>query len=173
MPGTGFRHGGVRFFRWLAALAAGGLTALVLTPSAKAACVVNVPSWDVLNMRAGPGVRHRIVGAIPPDACGVRITWPCRGRWCKVRWRGREGFVHMRYISEEADADDDTACVVRVAPWDGLNMRAGPGVSYPVVAIIPPDACDVRIRPFRAVGNWWRVRWRGMTGWVNRRYLGW
>ncbi len=152
---------------------AGVLLALTMATMAHAACVVNVPAGDVLNMRAGPSVRHRIIGMIPPNACGVRITWPCRGRWCNVRWEGQEGFVHMRYIDEEADADDDVACVVRVAPWDVLNMRAGPGVSYPVIATIPPDACDVHIRPFRAIGNWWCVRWRDCSGWVHRRHLGW
>ncbi len=67
--------------------------------SAQAACVVGVPSWDVLWIRSGPSTRFGKVGAIPSDACGVRVFWGrCRGSWCRVRYRGVSGWAFTRYL---------------------------------------------------------------------------
>ncbi|MEO1103970.1 MAG: SH3 domain-containing protein, partial [Pseudomonadota bacterium] len=68
-------------------------------PVQVAACVINVDSWDTLNVRSGPGTKFRILFAIPPDACGVDVDWnDCRGRWCRVWYGGRSGWAHTRYI---------------------------------------------------------------------------
>lgn len=60
--------------------------------------------------------------------------------------------------------------VVGVAPYDVLNMRAGPAVSYAVVHRIPPDGRGIE-NLASCVGNWCQVRFDGVIGWVNRRYL--
>ncbi len=66
---------------------------------AEAACVVGVKSWDVLWIRSGPGIRYRKVGAIPYNACRVRVYWrTCRGFWCRVYYRGVRGWSHTRYL---------------------------------------------------------------------------
>lgn len=67
--------------------------------SAKAECVVGVASWDVLWIRTGPSTRYSKVGAIPYDACGVRVFWgACRGSWCRVSYRGVHGWSSVRYL---------------------------------------------------------------------------
>ncbi|MEO1711584.1 MAG: hypothetical protein AAFR70_15095, partial [Pseudomonadota bacterium] len=73
----------------------------VNTKSAHAACVVGVVPTDVLWIRSGPGAGFRKVGAIPFDACGVRVFWgECRsrGRWCPVNYRGITGWSFVRYL---------------------------------------------------------------------------
>ena len=60
--------------------------------------VIHVDYWDVLNMRAGPSTRYRIIGAMPPDAEGVTIIGECQGRWCPVAYRDRSGWVNMNYL---------------------------------------------------------------------------
>lgn len=68
--------------------------------AAEAACVVRVPSWDVLWIRARPTTRSQKIGAIPHDACGVRVDWSsCRGAWCRVYYRGVSGWSHTRYLN--------------------------------------------------------------------------
>lgn len=51
-----------------------------------------------------------------------------------------------------------------------VNMRAGPSVRYHRIAVIPAGSrVDVRYCLDRRA--WCRVRWRGLGGWVSRRYL--
>src|SRR5215207_1600949 len=49
-----------------------------------------------------------------------------------------------------------------------LNIRAGPGNRYPVVAVVP-DGATVDVR--RCRGSWCRVAFRGGSGWAKRSYL--
>ena len=163
--------------RVLSLAAIGLLSALALSAdgansAARAACVVGVPNWDVLWMRAGPSVRYRRIGSIGPRACGVRVLWrTCvrGGRWCRVRYRGRSGWVNMRYIDEGGRWAN--ACVVGVPRWDVLWMRAGPSVRYRRVAALPSRYCGVIVTP-DCRGNWCFVRsLEGTSGWVNMRYI--
>ncbi|HHN66950.1 MAG TPA: SH3 domain-containing protein [Thermopetrobacter sp.] len=148
----------------------GGAAALPFTASgASAACVVNVAGWDVLWMRSGPSTAYARIGSLPPYACGVSVTGPCAGNWCKVRWRGRRGWVSMRYISS---APRPGHCVTGVPRWDVLWVRSGPSVRYARIGSLPPAACGVRIRYCsRYRPNWCNIQWRGIRGWVNTRYL--
>ena len=62
--------------------------------------VVGVAGWDVLNMRAGPGVRHRKVGALRPGQRGILIETCARhARWCLVSDGHRAGWVNMRFLA--------------------------------------------------------------------------
>ena len=64
-----------------------------------AACVVGVRWDDTLNVRSGPSTRFRIIFALPPDACGVRVNWnSCQGNWCRIVFRGRGGWVNTRFL---------------------------------------------------------------------------
>ncbi len=52
---------------------------------------------DVLYMRRWPSPRSRIVKALAADARNV-VLIRRKGRWGKVMFRGRIGWVHMRYL---------------------------------------------------------------------------
>ena len=90
--------------------------------------VVDVTSWDVLNMRAGPGTRYRIVDTIPHDGSGIENLAAGVGNWMRVRYAGRIGWVNSRYLTADYwdDYRDPTWQVVGVAYDDVLNVRAGP-----------------------------------------------
>ncbi len=93
----------------LSALAALPLAAGLLVadlPKAEAACVVNVERWDRLNARSGPGTRYGIRFSIRPAHCGVDIIGPCEGRWCRIDYRGRKGWVNTRFLGSEDEAGD-------------------------------------------------------------------
>lgn len=62
--------------------------------------VRNVPSWDRLNVRSGPGAGNAIVGSISATASGIQCEGPCKGKWCRIAWRGLVGWVNMRYLGE-------------------------------------------------------------------------
>ena len=65
--------------------------------------------------------------------------------------------------------------VVNVAENDALNIRAGAGVSQPIIGFLSPDAADImRTGPSTSVDGaaWVEVRRNdGLTGWVNSFYL--
>ncbi|MFD0918104.1 SH3 domain-containing protein [Pseudahrensia aquimaris] len=49
-----------------------------------------------------------------------------------------------------------------------VNMRAGPGVRYRILDVIPAGR---RVSVRRCIRSWCRVRFRGLNGWVSRRFL--
>jgi uncharacterized protein YraI len=58
------------------------------------------------------------------------------------------------------------------AAWYGVaattvNLRLGPGTGYGRVAVVPAGA---RLTVFQC-GGWCQVRFAGMTGWINARYV--
>ncbi|MFZ6004784.1 MAG: SH3 domain-containing protein [Actinomycetota bacterium] len=72
--------------------------------------------------------------------------------------------------------DGDELAVVGVEAGDTLNVRAGPGVDFDVVAELAPLATDVaptgRHRSLDGAGIWTEVRTDdGGTGWVNAAFL--
>lgn len=165
--------------------------------------VVNVASHDVLNVRDRIGVPgSTIIGILPPGTGGIVWTGQ-QGRagdgalWYRViHPRVPEGgWVNARFLRMESPATgggaeppgsqfkDHTAHtrpwrVVGVAADDVLNIRAGPGVSNPIVGSFPPNARNIRItgriRTLPSGAVWAQVRGAGLpggTGWVNGRFL--
>ncbi len=61
-------------------------------------CVARVDRGDTLRIRTGPGVSNDEIGGIPPGVCGVARTGGCRGAWCRIAWRGREGWVNAYFL---------------------------------------------------------------------------
>lgn len=64
--------------------------------------------------------------------------------------------------------------VVNVASDDVLNVRAQPGVAYPMVGSIPPYGMDVQVTGAgEAVAGtvWVPIGYEDVTGWVNSNYL--
>lgn len=49
-----------------------------------------------------------------------------------------------------------------------LNLRAGPGTNYRVVATMPQGS---RVDILECRANWCRVDWRGRPGWASARFL--
>lgn len=69
---------------------------------------------------------------------------------------------------------DSALSVVGVAHDDVLNVRSGPGTSFPVVATLGPVADDVTAtgRVWQSESSWWtEVSPSGTTGWVNTRLV--
>lgn len=83
--------------------------------------VVNVAADDVLNVHVEPSASSRMVGAIPPNANGVR-SFGCEGglsfsewekasaaqreaanhkRWCRISYKDVEGWAAGRFLAED------------------------------------------------------------------------
>ncbi len=88
--------------------------------------VTGVASNDVLNIRETSSARARKIGAIPPNAGGIRnlgcknglnfAEWEkateeerqaaAKRRWCKIDYQGTVGWVAGRYLAEDAMLDE-------------------------------------------------------------------
>ncbi len=68
-----------------------------VSPAGPAMCV-KVAGDDTLNLRAGPGTRHRVVGALASGNCSVELFDICEGNWCQVRWGQVSGWTNTRYL---------------------------------------------------------------------------
>lgn len=146
-----------------------------------------------MNVRAGPGVGHAIVGKIPSGMTGVRIytetcrssddgktrdPW-CRGLWNTVAgWISSSGFVGGIPGSAAAEPSGETLATVRIRSTVSggyMNVRSGPGLGHGVVGTIPAGTPDVRVdrQSCRASDDgrtskpWCRVEWSGVSGWVS------
>ena len=58
-----------------------------------------------------------------------------------------------------------------VAPGDGLNVRAGPSASAPVLATLPPGGSGIEIVERSPDGRWGLMPLREGSGWVAMRFL--
>ena len=60
--------------------------------------VVQVASWDVLNIRSGASVHYGKVGAIPAGSACVIKSGRKRGKWHEITYGDKRGWVHSRYL---------------------------------------------------------------------------
>jgi uncharacterized protein YraI len=104
------------------ALAAGVLLA---SASIAAADTVTNP----LNLRRGPGTGYGVIATMPPGSYVDVLE--CGGGWCRVAWRGIEGFASASYLA--------------------------PGAAY---AYVPPPPVYVVPPPVVSFGFDWGPRWR-------------
>jgi len=68
------------------------------------------------------------------------------------------------------DSTYESRCIANVASNDSLNVRWGAGRNYGIAGSIPHDACDVRVSRTECDGQWCRVDYRGLRGWINTKY---
>lgn len=64
--------------------------------------VTGVSYNDVLNIRAWPSPKSRIVGYMPPNAEGVEVA-RTKGNWGLVTYDGIEGWSYMGYLESTCD----------------------------------------------------------------------
>ncbi|MEQ1698068.1 MAG: SH3 domain-containing protein [Hyphomicrobiaceae bacterium] len=99
--------------RAVAALVASPVTLVQPAPPTKPAPVVSavafVPTFmvagvsdgDVLYVRNGPSMDHASIGALLPQAQGVKILGSCQQEWCPVAHNGVKGWVNTYYLVAE------------------------------------------------------------------------
>lgn len=109
------------------------LTALAFPRVTRAADTAT--TTDRLNLRNGPGLTYDVLAVIP---AGVTVTLggdPSEG-WYPVAYQDAAGWAYGAYLAlggQAASATRGGATVVTA--W--LNLRGGPGLDYPSVAMLP------------------------------------
>ena len=67
--------------------------------------VVNVTEQDRLNIRAGPGLKYEVIGKIPKDGRGIRVTGEGvqadNTIWLPITYKGITGWVNSFFLAKE------------------------------------------------------------------------
>jgi uncharacterized membrane protein len=145
----------MRIMRWLtlacALLGAGAATATQEYILPTLFDVTGVPAGDVLNVRAGPGVQHEIVGRIDHNARGVEVVaHGPDGAWGQIILGEGTGWVAMRFLAYRTDVWEPGALPAglqclgtepfwSLAPQNGvlvLERPEAPAVEAPVTAVL-------------------------------------
>jgi hypothetical protein len=120
-----------------------GLSMASLLMASAAIAETQVTAWTDLNLRAGPGPIHKILGVIPANQT-VDVQGCLEGAtWCKVSFADAEGWAYGDYLTATVDEapmaltvagprGDDYPHARRLRcssrPSAGLQVKKGPGI---------------------------------------------
>ena len=127
-------------------------------------CVVNVASWDKLNIRSGPSSKSGIVSRKHYGSCGIMVVGNCSRQWCPVEDGHVSGWVSQRYI---AIVSPSLYCTVKASPVAPMALRAYPSRKSRVLVTFNKPTCSIAFLPY-ARGSWQKIRIQGWEGWINR-----
>jgi len=85
-----------------------------------------------------------------------------------------EAMTDTKETTSEADTTEMAESVAQaptdcqLTAVDHLNLRAGPGLDYDILAEVPYEAS---LRATAKSGDWFKVEYEGQAGWVSREYV--
>jgi hypothetical protein len=66
--------------------------------------VAFVPDGEQLDVRAGAGTNHPLVGTIPPNVAAVQSSSPPEADWVEITWQSLDGWTMRQFLTEEKGA---------------------------------------------------------------------
>jgi N-acetylmuramoyl-L-alanine amidase len=156
----------IGIFLWIA-------SALSPVPLQAAIGGTYITTADV-SLRSGPGVSYPVLTTLPR---GIKIKVVGReDYWLKVESKHGDapGYIDEQFAAPEGSTEASTTTP---PPPTGayrtlvdVELRQGPGASYPVVARLPSG---IKVNVVRAQGDWLRVESKhgGKPGYLERRFV--
>jgi len=156
----------IGIFLWIA-------SALSPLPLQAAISGTYITTADV-SLRSGPGVSYPVLTTLPR---GIKIKVVGReDYWLKVESKHGDapGYIDEQFAAPEGSTETSTTTP---PPPTGayrtlvdVELRQGPGASYPVVARLPSG---IKVNVVRAQGDWLRVESKhgGKPGYLERRFV--
>lgn len=125
---------------------------------------------DVVNVRQGPGVNHKVLWTYRRKDLPVKVIQES-DQWRKVRdWTGEEGWVlgsllrRNRHVLVTAGSDLNAENIVR----QKLDLRLDAADNAIVVARVEEGAVADLLE---CVPDWCRIQFAGYAGWMERESL--
>jgi N-acetylmuramoyl-L-alanine amidase len=156
----------IGIFLWIA-------SALSPVPLQAAISGTYITTADV-SLRSGPGVSYPVLTTLPR---GIKIKVVGReDYWLKVESKHGDapGYIDEQFAAPEGSTETRTTTP---PPPTGayrtlvdVELRQGPGASYPVVARLPSG---IKVNVVRAEGDWLRVESKhgGKPGYLEGRFV--
>lgn len=135
------------------------LFCLIATPAFASEQVITTTT---INMRNGPGMSYSIVGVIPNDTMLQVLNQV--GSWYEVRYNDASGYISKNYVRSAVSQGTASSNVLITAM---INMRSGPGSSYPKVTTVPKG---VIVPLLEQDGAWCKILYNTSEGYVSSVY---
>lgn len=135
------------------------LFCLIATSAFASAQVITTTT---INMRNGPGMSYSIVGVIPNDTLLQVLNQV--GSWYEVRYNDASGYISKNYVRSAVSQGTASSNVLITAM---INMRSGPGSSYPKVTTVPKG---VIVPLLEQDGAWCKILYNTSEGYVSSVY---
>ena len=127
-------------------------------------CVINVASWDKLNIRSGPSTKARVVVRKRYGSCGIMVVGNCQTKWCPVEDGHMKGWANRQFLSMVSPS---LYCTVNRGRHGVVKLRAFPSPQSKVLVALKKHTCGIAFLPYSR-NNWQKVRVNGWEGWLNR-----
>jgi len=127
-----------------------------------------------VSLRSGPGVSYPVLTTLPK---GTKINVVGRqGYWLKVESKPGDalGYIDEQFAAPEGIAENS---ITNKPPPKGVyrtlvdvDLRQGPGASYPIVARLPSG---IKVHVVRTEGDWLRVESKhgGKPGYLEKKFV--
>jgi uncharacterized protein YraI len=133
---------------------------------------------ESLNLRKGPSLADDVVTVLPAGAV-VTVTGEARNGYRSVTWSGYSGWAHADWLrfgtttqpppQPKPEPKSEPGPQTTGVTTDSLNLRAGPGASYNVIAVIP---AGTKIVLTGETSDGYRaVTWNGKSGWAHGDWI--
>jgi uncharacterized protein YraI len=119
-----------------------------------------------LNLRSGPGTKHKVLLVIPQGATVVDYDGIMSHGFRGVDYKGTVGWVSDAYLVLVT-----TPAIIGTAKTTAaVYLRSGPGSGYPALALVPSGTW---VEISASVQNGFRQsRYNGVWGWISDAHLG-
>lgn len=97
--------------------------------------------------------------------CACVYTWGAPSNWKDYDMEGKDDFNRLMLSAIEADKAPVWYAVTTAA---GLNLRGGPGTTYPILKAMPKGTL---VQLIEKSGMWFHVQWGQYNGWCSSAYL--
>jgi len=132
-----------------------------------------------VNMRSGAGLSckslFKLQNNTPVEYLNRKVARDGYN-WANVRYNGKNGWIADQYLKSAqtpSGSSNNGTGSTRYINGNNVNMRAGPGTSYKVLATLSNNASvqylNQKIKG--GVYNWAKVQYNGKTGWIADIYL--
>ena len=128
---------------------------------------------DDVNLRSGPGLDYDVLAVLPADATVTLAGEPVEG-WYPVLFEDLEGWVYGAYLAVPLDSGAGGSGDLRSTAAAVLNLRAGPGLDYDILAELDYGTTVELLGGVAVVDGfvWVEVRVGDLgEGWVAEEYL--
>ncbi|MGN1019159.1 MAG: SH3 domain-containing protein, partial [Aristaeellaceae bacterium] len=128
--------------------------------------VTNPNASSFLNLRQAPSYNAKVLGIYYNGVPCVLLSQS--GGWYSVRVDGVEGYFRQEYITTRTWPCSDEIATIVTPNNTGLNLRTGPGMSYPSMG---QYAGGKYVMVLQKGNGWWKVSVEGQVGFMSTDFL--
>lgn len=131
-----------------------------------------VTTTTEVNLRKGAGTEYGVIRVV---GSGKSLTYDKTAKddngvtWYRVTYKGKTGWIISKYTKVAGNTKDASG---KITTTGNVNLRKGAGLSYTSITSIPTGVVlsyDKTSKDSRGV-TWYRVKYKGKTGWVSSKY---